>query len=41
VGLTTIPDPIVLDVDLTTIPDPIVLDVDLAARSCHKSVIIK
>jgi len=41
VGLTTIPDPIVLDVGLTTIPDPIVLDVDLAARSCHKSVIIK
>jgi len=28
-------------VGLTTIPDPIVLDVGLAARSCHKSVIIK
>jgi hypothetical protein len=26
---------------LNTIPDPIVLDVRLAARSCHKSVIIK
>jgi hypothetical protein len=28
-------------VDLNTIPDPIVLDMRLAARSCHKSVIIK
>jgi hypothetical protein len=27
--------------DLVAIPDPIVLDVGLAARSCHKSVIIK
>jgi len=27
--------------DLAAIPDPIVLDVGLAARSCHKSVIIK
>jgi hypothetical protein len=26
---------------MTAIPDPIVLDVGLAARSCHKSVIIK
>jgi len=28
-------------VDLAAIPDPIALDVGLAARSCHKSVIIK
>jgi hypothetical protein len=28
-------------VGLNTIPDSIVLDVRLAARSCHKSVIIK
>jgi len=28
-------------VSLATIPDPIALDVGLAARSCHKSVIIK
>jgi len=28
-------------VGLTAIPDPIVLDVGLAARSCHKSVLIK
>ena len=28
-------------VGLALIPDPIVLDVDLAARSCHKSMIIK
>jgi len=28
-------------VGLNTIPDLIVLDVRLAARSCHKSVIIK
>jgi hypothetical protein len=28
-------------VGLNTIPDPIILDVRLAARSCHKSVIIK
>jgi len=26
---------------LTLISDPIALDVDLAARSCHKSIIIK
>jgi len=26
---------------LALIPDPIVLDVDLAAKSCHKSMIIK
>ena len=26
---------------LAPIPDPITLDADLAARSCHKSVIIK
>jgi len=26
---------------LTLIPDPIALDVDLAAKSCHKSMIIK
>ena len=26
---------------LTLISDPIALDVDLAARSCHKSMIIK
>jgi hypothetical protein len=30
-----------ISVDLTAIPDPIVLDVGLAARSCHKSVLIK
>jgi len=28
-------------VGLALIPDPIALDVDLAARSCHKSMIIK
>jgi hypothetical protein len=28
-------------VGINTIPDPIVLDVCPAARSCHKSVIIK
>jgi len=28
-------------VDLAAIPDPIALDVGMAARSCHKSVIIK
>jgi hypothetical protein len=28
-------------VGLNTIPDPIILDVCLAARSCHKSEIIK
>jgi hypothetical protein len=28
-------------VGLALIPDPIALDVDLAARSCHKSIIIK
>jgi hypothetical protein len=28
-------------VGLTAIPDLIVLDVGLAARSCHKSVLIK
>jgi hypothetical protein len=26
---------------LVLIPDPIALDMDLAARSCHKSMIIK
>ena len=26
---------------LALIPDPIALDVDLAAKSCHKSMIIK
>jgi len=28
-------------VDLAATPDPIALDVGLAARSCHKSIIIK
>jgi len=28
-------------VGLAAIPDPIALDVGMAARSCHKSVIIK
>ena len=28
-------------IGLATIPDPIALDAGLAARSCHKSVIIK
>jgi hypothetical protein len=27
--------------DLALIPDPITLDVNLAAKSCHKSMIIK
>jgi hypothetical protein len=34
-------DPVGLDLGLTLIPHPIALDVDLAARSCHKSMIIK
>jgi len=34
-------DPVGLDLGLTLTPDPIILDVDLAARSCHKSMIIK
>jgi len=41
VGLAAIPDPIALDVSLTAIPNPIALDMGLAARSWHKSVIIK
>ena len=37
IGLAPIPDPI----GLAPIPDPITWDANLAAKSCHKSVIIK
>jgi hypothetical protein len=37
--LLNLHDPV--DLGLALIPDPIALDIDLAARSCHKSMIIK
>jgi len=41
-GLVATPDPRVMFIILIiTISDTITLDVGLAARSCHKSVIIK